>query len=92
MDALRASALATVMLATLAAAPARAADEAPKTRAQVIAEFERARADGSFHAAGDATPRGLARARLAERAERERLERLARERAQAGAAAQRPGS
>ena len=40
----------------------------PKTRAQVLAELEQARADGSFWIdAGDGTPRGLARARLVER-------------------------
>jgi hypothetical protein len=40
--------------------------EGPKTRAQVLSELAQARADGSFYAAGDGTPRGLARARLAE--------------------------
>jgi hypothetical protein len=45
---------------------ALAAQEGPKTRAQVLAELQQARADGSFYAAGDGTPRGLARARLAE--------------------------
>jgi hypothetical protein len=53
--------------------------DAPKTRAQVIAEIAPARADGSFYAGGDGTPRGLARARLAERERLERLERIARE-------------
>lgn len=57
---------------------ALAADaDAPKTRAQVIAEIDAARADGSFYAAGDGTPRGLARARLAERARLAQLERIA---------------
>lgn len=64
---------------------------APKTRAQVLAEIEPARADGSFYAAGDGTPRGLARARLAERELRERQARAAAE-AQAAATAQRSGS
>lgn len=40
----------------------------PRTRDQVLAELAQARADGSFWIdAGDGTPRGLARARLAER-------------------------
>jgi hypothetical protein len=55
--------------------PAAEADGA-KTRAQVLAEIAPARADGSFYAAGDGTPRGLARARLAERESRERQARL----------------
>lgn len=66
--------------------PAFAADTS-KTRAQVIAEYEQARADGSFYIdAGDGTPRGLARARLAEREQRERQARteLAERSAKAG--------
>lgn len=60
----RLSVLALALLAPLAAVAA----DGPKTRAQVIAEYEQARADGSFWIdAGDGTPRGLARARLAER-------------------------
>jgi len=42
-----------------------AEDNSPKTRSQVLAELEQARADGSFYAAGDGTPLGLARARAA---------------------------
>ncbi|MFT3956486.1 MAG: DUF4148 domain-containing protein [Piscinibacter sp.] len=56
-----------------------AESDAPKTRAQVLAEIAPARADGSFYAAGDGTPRGLARARLAERATRAQQERIANE-------------
>lgn len=67
-----------------------------KTRTQVIAELEQARADGSFYAAGDGTPRGLARARFAAQEERERRGRAdpATPRAAEKAAAthQRPGS
>ncbi len=37
-----------------------------KTRAQVYAELEQARADGSFYSLGEGTPRRLTRARLAE--------------------------
>lgn len=48
-----------------------------KTRAQVLAEIAPARADGSLYAAGDGNPRGLARARLAERERRERQARAA---------------
>lgn len=59
--------------------------DAPKTRAQVLAEIAPARADGSFYAAGDGTPRGLARARLAERESRERQARIANEARAAGA-------
>lgn len=65
--------------------------DAPKTRAQVLAEIAPARADGSFYAAGDGTPRGLARARLAERESRERQARIANE-ARAAGTAQRQGS
>lgn len=61
--------------------------DAPKTRAQVIAEIDAARADGSFYAAGDGTPRGLARARLAERDRLARIERIANENRSAGNAA-----
>lgn len=67
--------IALALLAQAAfAGSALAADPAgPKTRAQVIAEYEQARADGSFYIdAGDGTPRGLARARLAEREQRAR--------------------
>ena len=58
-----------VLAALLPAALATAASAGePKTRAQVLAELEQARADGSFWIdAGDGTPRGLARARLVER-------------------------
>jgi hypothetical protein len=50
-------------------------NDGPKTRAQVIAEYEQARADGSFWIdAGDGTPRGLARAKLAEREQRAKRE------------------
>lgn len=59
--------------------------DAPKTRAQVLAEIAPARADGSFYAAGDGTPRGLARARLAERESRERQARIDKEARAAGA-------
>ncbi len=65
--------------------------DGPKTRAQVLAEIEPARADGSFYAAGDGTPRGLARARLAERESRERQARAAAD-ARAAASAQRSGT
>ena len=41
-------------------------DNGPKTRAQVFAELEQARADGSFYSGGEGTPRRLTRARLAE--------------------------
>ena len=41
-------------------------DNGPKTRAQVYAELEQARADGSFYSGGEGTPRRLTRARLAE--------------------------
>lgn len=41
--------------------------DAPKTRAQVLAELEQARADRSFYAGGDGSPRGLARSIPAER-------------------------
>lgn len=67
--------IALALLAQVAfAGSAFAADATgPKTRAQVIAEYEQARADGSFYIdAGDGTPRGLARARLAEREQRAR--------------------
>ena len=57
---------ATVALLAGSSFNALAQVEAPKTRAQVLAELAQARADGSFYAAGDGTPRGLARARLAE--------------------------
>lgn len=40
-------------------------DHQPKTRAQVYAELEAARADGSFYSLGEGTPRRLTRARLA---------------------------
>ena len=40
-------------------------DNGPKTRAQVYAELEQARADGSFYSLGEGTPRRLTRARLA---------------------------
>jgi hypothetical protein len=40
-------------------------DYQPKTRAQVYAELEQARADGSFYSLGEGTPRRLTRARLA---------------------------
>ncbi|WP_298826635.1 DUF4148 domain-containing protein [uncultured Piscinibacter sp.] len=64
---------------------ALAADaDGAKTRAQVIAEIAPARADGSFYAGGDGTPRGLARARLAEREARERQARIANEARAAG--------
>lgn len=81
-----------VTLTTGASFHGLAADNSgPKTRAQVLAEIEPARADGSFYAAGDGTPRGLARARLAERENRERQARAAAD-AQAATAAQRSGS
>lgn len=48
-------------------------NDGPKTRTQVIAEYEQARADGSFWIdAGDGNLRGLARAKLAEREQRAR--------------------
>lgn len=63
-------ALAAALCAPLASY-AGSDDAGPKTRAQVLAEYEQARADGSFWIdAGDGTPRGLARARLAEREQR----------------------
>lgn len=47
----------------------------PKTRAQVIVEYEQARADGSLHVEnGDGNPRVRARAILAEREQRARRE------------------
>lgn len=68
--------------------------DGPKTRAQVLAELEQARADGSFYAAGDGTPRGLARARLAEQQEKARRARdsASGRDGQAAAAQQRAGS
>lgn len=87
--------LITALVVTLATGASfhslAAEDNAPKTRAQVLAEIEPARADGSFYAAGDGTPRGLARARLADRESRERQARAAAD-AQAAGAAQRSGS
>jgi hypothetical protein len=55
------------------------AKDAPLTRAQVLAELETARADGSFYAGGDGTLRGLARIRVAEheRRQQERREQAA---------------
>ena len=47
----------------------------PKTRAQVIAEFEQARADGSLYVNdGEGNPRVRARTILAERAQRAQRE------------------
>lgn len=65
--------LSLVVLAALlpAALVSNAFAAEPKTRAQVIAEYEQSRADGSFWIdAGDGSPRGLARARLIEREQR----------------------
>ena len=47
-------------------------DNGPKTRAQVYAELEQARADGSFYSLGEGTPRRLTRARLAAQEEQAR--------------------
>jgi hypothetical protein len=60
-------AIAVALTANIAfAQSATAADEPqPKTRAQVYAELEQARADGSFYSLGEGTPRRLTRARLA---------------------------
>lgn len=65
---------ATVALLAGSSFNALAQVEAPKTRAQVLAELAQARADGSFYAAGDGTPRGLARARLAEQEAARRID------------------
>ncbi|MBX3605209.1 MAG: DUF4148 domain-containing protein [Piscinibacter sp.] len=64
-------ALAVLAQAAIVTSAFAAETTGPKTREQVIAEYEQARADGSFYIdAGDGTPRGLARARLAEREQR----------------------
>lgn len=73
----RFAAAAIVLLAGSSFNALAADDNSPKTRAQVLAELEQARADGSFYAAGDGTPRGLARARLAVQQEQERRARAA---------------
>lgn len=81
------------VLSGAASLSAQAADaDGPKTRAQVLAELEQARADGSFYAGGDGTPRGLARARLAEQQQKERERRAALRDERTDRAAQRAGS
>ena len=56
----------TLTLGTALTHSAFAADDnGPKTRAQVYAELEQARADGSFYSLGEGTPRRLTRDRLA---------------------------
>jgi hypothetical protein len=62
-----------LLTATVFARGALAADDyQPKTRAQVYAELEQARADGSFYSLGEGTPRRLTRARLAAQEEQAR--------------------
>ena len=57
--------LAMTVGTTLSLNAVAAEDNGPKTRAQVYAELEQARADGSFYSLGEGTPRRLTRARLA---------------------------
>jgi hypothetical protein len=85
------AALAVTLTASASFHALAAGKDSPTTRAQVLAELEPARADGSFYAAGDGTPRGLARARLAEQDSRERQARRAAE-TQAADASHRSGS
>ena len=66
---------------------ASAADDyQPKTRAQVYAELEQARADGSFYSLGEGTPRRQTRAHLA--AQEAQAKRAAADAADARAAGQ----